>query len=610
MIEDIAKKENISIDKNASLDDAISLMLKNGEGIVVFLDADRAVGILTERDLLLILKQKISLNVRALRYYKTSLICIHLDRSLDYALHILIDNNIRRLIIKDDENRFIGILTQEMILNYIERDTYRIHLSVSNIIGNNQEVIYVSPLESLEHSLKIMREQSIGSVVVKDKNKLLGIFTERDLIKVINNKTPLTTAVKDVMSSPVVTIDQDTIIADATELMTQKKIRRLVVTDENLEVIGIIGTRDIMKNIKGNYANLIEQKLKIAKNTLDSLPNMVIELFSTKSSHHIHWLNNKAKDIFGNVLDDDICTIIDKKFWKSIVDDINQDCYNNDARITIKDASYTLSISQYIFEEYELIRVLFVDITEIETELAQAVDSEQKMLEHLMQQSRLAQMGEMISMIAHQWRQPLAAISATIGTLKLRNMLDNYEKDFFDTKLDQITLYSQYLSDTINDFRDFFKQDKILEEGNFKKIIESTTIIIKPSLDHEGIILTLDLQKDIIINTYINEFKQVILNIIQNAYDVLIEREIENPAITIKAYESASEIFLEISDNAGGISDEIIHNIFKPYFSTKEQEGTGLGLYMSRIIIEDHCKGSISVTNSALGAIFTIKVAV
>ncbi len=610
MLQDIVEKENISIDKDASLDDAISLMIKNGEGIVVFLDGHTAVGILTERDLLYILKQKISLSVQALKYYKTSLICIHLNRSLDYALHILIDNNIRRLIIKDNDNHFVGIVTQEMILNYLERDTYRIHLSVSNIIGNNQELISVSPLESINNSLKIMREQSIGSVVIKDKHKLLGIFTERDLIKVMNLKIPMATPIQEVMSSPVITIGQDTIIADATQLMIQKKIRRLVVIGEDLNIIGIIGTRDIMRNIKGNYANLIEHKLKIAKNTLDSLPNMIIELFNRKSSHHIHWLNNKAKNTFGNILDDDICTIIDEKLWKSIVSDMDTNSYNNDARVTIKNSTYTLSISQYIFKDYNLIRVLFVDVTEIEIELAQAVDSEQKMLEHLMQQSRLAQMGEMISMIAHQWRQPLAAISATIGTLKLRNMLDNYEKDFFDKKLDQITLYSQYLSDTINDFRDFFKQDKLLEDGNFEKIIKSTTIIIQPSLDHEGITLTFDLQKGIIINTYINEFKQVVLNILQNAYDVLVSREIESPEIIIKAYKSTSKVCLEISDNGGGISDEIIHNVFKPYFSTKKQDGTGLGLYMSRIIIEDHCKGSISVTNSALGAVFTIKVEV
>jgi len=610
MIGHIAKKENIFIGKDASLEDAIALMLKNGEGMVVFVDNNIALGILTERDLLLILKQKISLSIKASNYYQTDLISIHFERSIDYALHILIDNNIRRLIIKDNKNHFIGILTQEMILNYIERDTYRIHLRVSNILGNNQEIISVSPLESIKNSLKVMREKSIGSILIKEGKSLLGIFTERDLIKVINAKTPMTTAIKEVMSTPVVTIDKSIMIADATELMTQKKIRRLVVIDADLSIVGIIGTRDIMRNIKGNYANLIEEKLKIAKNTLNSLPNMIIEIFDTDNSYHIHWLNNLAKSTFGNVIDEDICTLIDSKLWRSIVVDINKGVYKNDARVTIKNFIYTLSISQYVLKEYKLLRILFVDVTDIETELTEAMDSKEKILEHLMQQSRLAQVGEMISMIAHQWRQPLAAISATIGTLKIQNLLDKYEKDFFDAKLDQIMLYSQHLSDTINDFRDFFKQDKLLEDGDFEQVIKSTTVIIQPSLDHKGIILEFQLEKGIIIHTYINEFKQVILNILQNSYDVLVAREIKNPKITIKSYTKGMDIYLEIGDNGGGISKEIISNIFNPYFTTKDKNGTGLGLYMSRIIIEEHCRGTLSVQNGLLGAIFRIKVRV
>ncbi len=609
MIENIAKREFIAIDKDASLSDAISLMMKNSEGMVVFLDGKKAIGILTERDLLYILKTEVSLQTKASKYYAKTLISIHPNRSLEYALHILIDNNIRRLIIRDDSNEFIGIVTQEMILNFIERDTYRIHLSVSDIIRKHHEVASVEPMDSIEEALSVMRDRSIGSVIVKDSGTLVGIFTERDIIKVIDAKIPTTTPIREVMNSPVITIKDNLIIADATEIMREKKIRRLVVTNSSGDIVGIIGTRDIMKNIQGNYATLIEHKLKIAKNTLDSLPNMmIVELFGNRDLYHIHWLNSIAKRVLGDILDDDICTIIEPDLWKTIMDRVDKEQYSNDARITINDATYTLSISKYIFQDYDLVRILFVDITEFERELTKAIDSKQKMLEQLMQQSRLAQMGEMISMIAHQWRQPLSAISTTVGTLKLKNMLDDYDRDFFDQKLDQIILYSQHLSDTINDFRDFFKRDKLLESQKLTKIIKATTIIIQPSLDDRGISLVFNLEEDIIINTYINEFKQVILNILQNAYDVLVDREIKEPKITIRSYKDDRYIFLEIGDNGGGIPDDIITNIFNPYFTTKAKDGTGLGLYMSQMIIRDHCKGSLEVENSDLGAIFTIKV--
>jgi signal transduction histidine kinase/CBS domain-containing protein len=609
MIENIAKREFIAIDKDASLSDAISLMMKNSEGMVVFLDGKKAIGILTERDLLYILKTEVSLQTKASEYYAKTLISIHPNRSLEYALHILIDNNIRRLIIRNNSHEFIGIVTQEMILNFIERDTYRIHLSVSDIIQKHHEVASVEHKDSIEKALKVMRERSIGSVIVKENGTLVGIFTERDLIKVIDTKIPMTTPIREVMNSPVITINDNLIIADATEIMREKKIRRLVVTNSRGEIVGIVGTRDIMKNIQGNYAKLIEHKLKIAKNTLDSLPNMmIVELFGNRDLYHIHWLNSIAKSLLGDILDDDICTIIEPNLWKTIMEKVDKEQYSNDARVTIGEATYTLSISKYIFQDYDLVRILFVDITEFERELTKAIDSKQKMLEQLMQQSRLAQMGEMISMIAHQWRQPLTAISTTVGTLKLKNMLNNYDRDFFDQKLDQIILYSQHLSDTINDFRDFFKRDKILERQKLTKIIKATTIIIQPSLDDRGISLVFNLEDDIVINIYINEFKQVILNILQNAYDVLVDKEIEEPQITIRSYRDDRYIFLEIGDNGGGIPDEIITNIFNPYFTTKIKDGTGLGLYMSQMIIRDHCRGTLEVENSDLGAIFRIKV--
>ena len=229
--------------------------------------------------------------------------------------------------------------------------------------------------------------------------------------------------------------------------------------------------------------------------------------------------------------------------------------------------------------------------------------------EMLNQQSRLAQMGEMISMIAHQWRQPLSAISSTAGVMKLDIMMGNYNKKFFEKSLDKISDYSQHLSSTIDDFRGFFKDNKEQTKIRLEDIIESSLEIIGAALNNDNIKLVKNYECNEMFNSYPNELKQVVLNLIKNAEDALIEHNIENPIIYLKTYKINKSYFLEIGDNAGGVPKDIVDNIFMPYFSTKKnKDGTGLGLYMSKTIIEDHCKGKLSVTNSDKGAVFTIEL--
>lgn len=227
----------------------------------------------------------------------------------------------------------------------------------------------------------------------------------------------------------------------------------------------------------------------------------------------------------------------------------------------------------------------------------------------IIQQSKLAQMGEMLNMIAHQWRQPLASISAISGTLSLDIMMDNYKADFFQAKLNSIDELANYLSRTIDDFRNFFKNDKKLEHGELKDIVEKSFKIIAPCIETKNITISTDIDDDIFVYTYITEIKQVLLNIIKNAEDVLLEKNIANATIWVKGRKDEKYAELTIEDNGGGISDEIMSKIFEPYFSTKkDKEGTGIGLYMSKMIIEEHCKGKINVQNGSHGAKFTINI--
>ncbi|MCW8954254.1 MAG: DUF3365 domain-containing protein [Sulfurimonas sp.] len=240
------------------------------------------------------------------------------------------------------------------------------------------------------------------------------------------------------------------------------------------------------------------------------------------------------------------------------------------------------------------------------------VEKNKNQYEQLIQKTRLAQMGEMISMIAHQWRQPLSSISAIAINLKLKLLLKDENSEakatsdednkYFLNKLERIEETVQVLSTTIDDFRNFYKPDKKSVRMGLKDIVLKSLNIIEASFKNYNIEIIEDYKDEQKFDMYGNEMMQVILNILKNAQDNFIEKNVENPYIKITAEGST----LSICDNGGGIPEDIIEQIFDPYFSTKdEKNGSGLGLYMSKTIIQDHHGGKLYVENQvdAQGAI-------
>ena len=239
--------------------------------------------------------------------------------------------------------------------------------------------------------------------------------------------------------------------------------------------------------------------------------------------------------------------------------------------------------------------------------------------EQMLQQARLAQMGELLSMIAHQWRQPLSAISATSFDMRTKIELEVLsinsleEKDEFIRgfigSLEDIDSLTQRLNSTINDFRNFYKVSQRHEVDSISRPIESAIKIIEVLLRKDGIVLEKNFDEAKKIELHENEVMQVILNIIKNAQDNFKSLEIANPKISITTLNTNSGIVITICDNGGGVPTELLQKIFLPYFSTKEDmNGSGLGLYMSSIIINQHHNGSLSVSNTDKGACFHIEI--
>ena len=173
--------------------------------------------------------------------------------------------------------------------------------------------------------------------------------------------------------------------------------------------------------------------------------------------------------------------------------------------------------------------------------------------------------------------------------------------------LQNIEVHTQHMSDTIDDFRNFFKPNKKKVQTNYAVLVRNSLALIDASIKNTNIEIIVDKEEITEMKTHQNEVMQVILNIIKNAQDALLERKISNPYIKISMYQNNNQNILEIRDNAGGIDNKIIDKIFDPYFSTKKNNlGTGIGLYMSKVIIVNHCKGELHVKNDSHGAVFTI----
>ncbi|NLW48457.1 MAG: PAS domain S-box protein [Firmicutes bacterium] len=227
----------------------------------------------------------------------------------------------------------------------------------------------------------------------------------------------------------------------------------------------------------------------------------------------------------------------------------------------------------------------------------------------LIKQSRQAAMGEMIGNIAHQWRQPLNALG-----LMLQNIQDAYQyneitPEYMESRAKKVKELIKHMSQTIEDFRNFYRPDKEKQKFRLEEVIDKTITFVEASFKNNNIELMFTVKNDIYIFGFPNEYSQVLINILNNAKDVLLAKKIKNPRVDIELTGDQSLSSVTITDNGGGIPDQIIDKVFEPYFTTKEpNQGTGIGLYMSKTIIEKNMGGRLSVVNLAGGAQFTIEV--
>jgi len=246
---------------------------------------------------------------------------------------------------------------------------------------------------------------------------------------------------------------------------------------------------------------------------------------------------------------------------------------------------------------------------DLDNKIKEAIMENSKKEQMLIQQSRLAAMGEMIGNIAHQWRQPLNALGLVIQNIYYAYESDTLDKEHLERSMQKSKKLTELMSKTIDDFRNFFRPDKTTEVFSIAERIENALDLISASYKSHNIEVESSLDASLKASGYPNEFSQVLLNIFTNAKDILITNHIQNPKVWVRSFLNKNKIVVEIEDNGGGIDPQIMDKIFEPYFTTKDKNvGTGIGLYMSKMIIENNMGGTIYAYNGKYGAIFRIEM--
>ena len=365
--------------------------------------------------------------------------------------------------------------------------------------------------------------------------------------------------------------------------------------------IGILGIllditiiRVIIKQIE-NLESGVKEFLKYLTNPLDYKENLHIDVNSYDELGLLSNAINKKVKVIKENLDEDYKLIEEATLT---LEHLKQGKLGNRLEEVAK--SKELNVLKNVMNE------MIINLEKkVKEEILQRTNNEKL----LIQQSKLAAMGEMIENIAHQWRQPLGEINAVLMELQTISTYGKLEKEHLLESIKTCNKITEHMSNTISDFQSFFKPTKNKIKFSVLDACKKAISIIDASLKNNNIDLVFDIKDDNIINGYPNEFSHAILNIISNAKDVLVLRKISNPKIILSIKVGKRFTIIKIEDNAGGIHLENIDSVFEPYFTTKHtKRGTGIGLYMTKMIIENNMHGFVKVLNTTNGALFTIKV--
>ena len=448
-------------------------------------------------------------------------------------------------------------------------------------------------------ALQVLNGKKITEIPVLEKSPNIYMFDYKELKK-------FNIDVSKYLNNPIIINEPASLYKEHTKFFILSIIIILI-----LSIIVIVLKANIQRRERVELE--LSNRLEFDKVLLDTIPNPIyyknidgkflgcnISFASLVSSSRDEIIGKTAFDFFPH-------NVASKNTQ------IDQELLNTFATSTSEFTFYTLSneMKQIVLNKavYKNIDGTVGGIVCIMDDITERVQQKQ----FLIQQSKLAEMGDMIAAIAHQWNEPLVELSALVQDIQtsylLNELKDMEVKDFVNDSMIQI----KYMSKTLSDFRNFLKPSTKKKLFSITKSLSEINEIIGKQVFYSNIEMNFNYKnenEELLIYGYENEFKQVLLNLINNAKNKIVEKDIDfrkKAKIDINIKRTSNFNIIEIIDDGGKIDDKIINSIFEPYFTTKE-EGTGIGLYMAKVIIEDKMRGTITAKNDENNVIFTIKL--
>jgi len=365
---DIIEPSNVCLPIDATFRQLLGSMDENAKGVIVILKDDRPAGIITERDVVQMMYDQVDLDDGVYFYAQKKLVQTNGKRCIGYALSLMLENNIRRLIVSGDDGAFLGVITQKDLLQHLEDVFDQTALKIRHVMPYLSALVSVEKTAVIRDVLHLFMTHTISSLPIIEDGRAVGIITEKDILKLASGRVSLEEQVAVYMSAPVFCTDGDAPVADIVHEMNMRNIRRVVVNDDAGNAVGILTNRDFARNLDGDYSHFLKLKLKYTKEILNLLPEMLIELVDLGEEQLVIWANEKSLSKFGaTFLDKPVTELIHVDRWQEIYaylcdnEKVAEARFERDGRI-YEFSGYYLPIERS--DEKGRIQLIIRDITE------------------------------------------------------------------------------------------------------------------------------------------------------------------------------------------------------------------------------------------------------
>ncbi|MBE0494976.1 MAG: EAL domain-containing protein [Campylobacterales bacterium] len=384
ILKNFIQPKNDSVECGQRVEEIIALMNARGVNHMVMLQEKKPYGIITERDILRLLHQKNTMKSLACSLCSRQLIKANGNRSLEYALGLMVDQKLRRIVVVNDGGEYLGTVSQEEIIYQFEADIFKASTKLYDFLHIATEAITLEPEQTLGAAIEVMARQNIGSVLVGKKGEPQGIVTESDVLHLAQTSEMFSMALKDVMHTPLTFFESSVEIEHVLEVIKEQHIRRIAIFDKSQSTYFVMTTRDILRNLQGSYSNFLEKKLQSNRLMYNQMNELMIEVLDLGEVYVIGWANERAKHELDVQIDDDVSVFLPKTLWEETLRVFDQGNRHVEEYITLNQKTYRFSASCSVILGTKVIKLLLSDISAIHRlnlELTEQVDSIKDSLE-------------------------------------------------------------------------------------------------------------------------------------------------------------------------------------------------------------------------------------